>query len=122
MAGITTYEQISNRRVVAMWAESGVQFRSNIILDGGSIDLHAHSYDHVALVTQGWFKVIEVTPEGVKEYQVASKDFKPTRDGFDPIGYRVTIPAGHKHSFELVEGPGEVLCLWGDVSSLSHKE
>ena len=76
------------------------------------------------MITHGWFRVTEITPEGKKEYQVASRGWKPLRTdlAYDPIGYRITIPAGHKHSFHLLEseGPGEVLCMWGEEWH-SHK-
>jgi len=113
MAGIVIQESdLPNNRVVSMWSEAGIQFRSNLLLaPGAKIQLHAHSYDHVAMITHGLFDVIEVTPSGEeKRYQVASKDF-----GLD-LPYRVTIPAQHAHGFALVENrgqPGEVLCMWG---------
>ena len=115
---ITCSESAENR-VWSMWGEAGVQFRSNVVTKGGEIRLHAHNYDHVALITQGWFAVREVLPDGsAKEYQMASKDFQPSsRFNFHPVGYRLMIPAWYQHSFTLLEGEiGEVLCFWGDMN------
>lgn len=108
-----------------MWAEAGLQFRSNLVRErGGKIPLHAHSYDHVAFVTYGWFKVTEILPTGeTKQYQMASKGYEQiapeagiTYESFDSSAKcRILIPAGHKHEFELIDaegGPGEVLCVW----------
>ena len=103
-------------RNTAMWAEAGIVFRSNLVSKGGVIGLHAHSYDHVSLVTSGWFSVKEILPNGeVKEYQLAAKDFKTDNPNFTPSGYRITIPAWHKHEFTCLEGnPAEVLCMWAE--------
>jgi hypothetical protein len=92
-----------------------MQFRSNVLTNGGEIPLHVHSYSHVAMVTQGWFAVKEILPAGaVKEYEMAAKDYRPSPDqSFSPIGYRLVIPAGHQHTFRLLSvGAGEVLCFW----------
>jgi hypothetical protein len=44
------------------------------IEEGGVIPLHAHSYDHVAMITQGVFAVTEITKAGeTKEYIAAAK-------------------------------------------------
>jgi hypothetical protein len=102
-----------------MWSECGIQFRSNIVFSaGGQIPLHAHSYDHISIITHGWFAVEEILPDkSLKTYQMASRGFLPTltTQRFEPIGYRTTILSGHQHKFTLLEktdGPGEVLCLW----------
>lgn len=98
MAGIIQQESdLQNHRVFAMWAEAGVQFRSNIITEiGGKIPLHAHSYDHVAICTQGHFRcdvegeIFEVLP-----------------------GNKTFIGKGRQHTFTLLDhAPGEILCLW----------
>lgn len=120
MAGIVDFQQDAvNGRAFSMWAEGGLQFRSNLLFKSGDgIPLHAHSYDHVSIVTHGWFAVQEITPSGeVKEYQMASRGFAPSKSHplFEPTGYRTTILAGHRHTFTLIEansGPGEVLCIW----------
>lgn len=96
---------LKNHRVVSMWAEAGIQFRSNLIMEvGGGIDLHEHSYDHVAAILGGTFDVTEITKAGEeKRYQVTDRD-------------RILIPAWHRHSFRCVakgEAPAEVLCMWG---------
>jgi hypothetical protein len=112
MAGVTSFDDLRNGRFAAMWSECGIQFRSNTLAEiGGQIPLHVHGYDHIALITHGLFNVREVLPTGeVKEYQMASKDFDLG------LNYRVLIPAGHQHTFTLVQcfnQPGEVLCMWG---------
>jgi len=86
-----------------MWSEAGIQFRSNLLLEpGASIQLHAHSYDHVAMLLRGVFDAVEVTPDGERKQ---SRLTAPQR---------ITIPAGHQHGFTLLEGDlGEVLCMWG---------
>ena len=118
MAGITISDA-THDRVASMWSECGIQFRSNLVYEGGEIPLHAHGYDHVALVTHGWFSVTEIAPNGTQQvYQMASKDFVPGDVmAFRSIGYRKTILAGYKHLFRLIEShdqPGEVLCMWGE--------
>lgn len=112
MAGVTCFDDLGNGRHAAMWSECGIQFRSNTLDKAGNqIPLHAHSYDHIALITHGIFDVEEVLPNGeVKKYLMASKDFELG------LNYRVLIPAGHQHTFTLVKKlnqPGEVLCMWG---------
>lgn len=113
MAGITINDSDS-RRIASMWAECGIQFRSNLVMEGGVIPLHGHGYDHVALITHGLFAVEEITTEGeTKEYVMASRDF----DAPESVGYRIVIPAGHRHRFTLIEShgqPGEVLCMWAE--------
>lgn len=103
-------------RHTAMWVEAGVQFRSNVCRVGEVIGLHAHSYAHVSLVTAGWFQVTETTRDGTAAtYQLAAKEFRTADPSFDPAGYRITIPAGHRHEFRCLGGdPAEVLCLWAD--------
>lgn len=117
MAGVES--NISQTRLASMWVEAGLQCRSNLILEaGGEIPLHAHSFDHLSVVAYGWFTVKEITPTGeTKEYQLASKGYKPrsVEHPFEPCGYRIAIPAGHQHTFTLIEFdglPGEVLCIW----------
>jgi hypothetical protein len=116
MAGVITQEaDLRNNRVVSMWAEAGMQFRSNLLLaPGARIQLHAHSYDHVAFIEHGVFDVKEILPDGeMREYRVASAEF-----GLD-LSRRVSIPAMHKHAFVLLERtgerPGEVLCVWPEA-------
>lgn len=112
-----------------MFHAAGIQFRSNIVRNaGGTVSLHAHSYDHVAMITHGWFAVVEITEAGEeRRYTVASKGFRPfdTRQPFTPVGYRVLIPARHQHSFTLIEArpdlPGEVLCMWASDGSEAHE-
>jgi hypothetical protein len=118
MVGVTDYQSDpANNRAFAMWHEAGLQFRSNIVSEpGGCIPLHAHSYAHVALITQGWWQVTEIDRDGGESvYQVAAREFHSDRIDFAPVGYRVLIPAWHQHTFTLIEsqsGPGEVLCIW----------
>ena len=59
MAGIVDQQSdLLNHRVFSMWEEAGIQFRSNLVTEvGGTIPLHAHSYDHVALCVAGGFAV-----------------------------------------------------------------
>lgn len=115
---MTTSDESLPGRVASMWVECGIQFRSNVLTNGGEIPFHGHSYSHVALVTQGWFAVKEITPDGtVKEYEMAAKDYRPPGldQTFSPVGYRLVIPAGHLHTFRLLSsGLGEVLCFWPD--------
>ena len=102
--------------VKVMWAEAGVQFRSNVFsARGQTIPLHAHSYDHVSMITQGVFDVVETLPDGsAKRYRVAAKGESCP----DSAGYRITIPAWHQHTFTMVcDGPGEVLCMWASGES-----
>jgi mannose-6-phosphate isomerase-like protein (cupin superfamily) len=103
-------------RLATMWMEAGIQFRANLVQAGKEIGLHAHSYDHVSIVTAGWFAVRDESPNGdVREYQLAARDFRTDDPTFNPEGYRITIPAWHKHAFRCLGGaPGEVLCLWAD--------
>ena len=89
-----------NNRVFSMWTEAGLQFRSNLILKvGGSVPLHAHSYDHVAICLNGRFKC-----------EIDNDYFNVTP------GTKVFIAQGRKHTFTLLERindlPGEVLCIW----------
>ena len=113
MAGIVIQESdLLNHRVVSMWGEAGIQFRSNLLLaPGAQIQLHSHSYDHVAFINHGLFEVDEISLGGEKKnYRVASREW-----GLDLL-QRVLIPAGHQHRFTLLENrgtPGEVLCMWG---------
>jgi len=98
MAGITEeYSDLSNHRVFAMWEQAGIQFRSNIITEvGGAIPLHAHSYDHVALCTQGRFRC-DVDGESF-EVMPGAKTF---------------IGKGKQHTFTLLKDPpGEIICIW----------
>jgi len=98
MAGIIEQRSdLNNHRVFAMWEEAGIQFRSNIITKvGGVIPLHAHSYDHVAVCTQGNFRC-EVDGESF-EVMPGSKTF---------------IGKGKQHTFILTaQAPGEILCIW----------
>ena len=98
MAGIVEeYSDLPNHRVCAMWEAGGIQFRSNIITEvGGGIELHSHSYDHVAICTQGRFRC-DVDGEST-EVNPGSKTF---------------IGKGKEHKFTLLQdAPGEVLCIW----------
>lgn len=105
----------ANRRTVAMWDECGLRFRANIIEPGGRIELHRHSYDHVAICTAGWFDCEVTGPDGnVERFQVAGKDFTTDSPDFAPVGYRVPVPAHYQHTFVLREARnvGEILCVW----------
>jgi hypothetical protein len=97
-----------------MWVECGVQFRSNLVEEGGCIPLHAHSYSHIAMVTHGVFQAETTGPNGETDsFVVSSKDF----DVPESRGYRLVIPKGWKHTFKLLQNinqPGEVLCFWPD--------
>lgn len=110
----------------SMWLKAGIQYRSNLVRLGGVIELHEHSYDHVSMVTYGWFNVTEITKDGeIKKYQVASHGYKPNRTDieFNPVGNHILIPAYHQHSFELVEEtdiPAEVLCMWASDGTEDH--
>jgi hypothetical protein len=111
MAGIITQQRDElNRRTCVMWEECGIQFRANIVDADGRIPLHAHDYSHVALVTEGAFDVVEITPSGERrEYIVAAKQHPESAES---AGYRVSIPAWHRHTFTPRGGRGEVLCMW----------
>lgn len=88
-----------NKRTVAMWQECGMNFRSNIVEPGGRIEMHAHSFDHVAAV-HGDFTLNTVSPEGKTETRYAQR--------------KETILAGWHHEF-IYRGKhevGEVLCFW----------
>ena len=105
---MTTSNESNNRRISSMWTEAGIQFRSNILKKGEVLPLHVHNYDHVSMVTQGHFKVKEVTKDGeIIEYIMSSKDYPAIS-----IRYRIVIPAWHKHEFTLLSEVGEVLCMW----------
>jgi quercetin dioxygenase-like cupin family protein len=98
MAGIVLQESdLRNHRVFSMWEEAGIQFRSNLVTEmGGTIPLHAHSYDHVALCVAGIFRC-DVDNESF-EVGPGSKTF---------------IGQGKQHTFTLLKNaPGEILCLW----------
>jgi len=106
-------------RTVAMWVEAGIQFRANMLHEvGAKVVLHKHDFDHVSLCTHGWLKVIEIDIAGnLREYQIASKGYKPTRTDieFKPETYRINIRAGHQHAFECLElqdMPAEMLCIY----------
>lgn len=110
---------LANGRAFSMWSECGIQYRSNLLLRPDSVvPLHAHSYDHVTMITHGWVDVEETFPDGkVERYQMASKGFEPTRIDIEykPAGYRRIIPAGHQHTFRYLEArnqPIEILCMW----------
>jgi hypothetical protein len=97
MTTITEYDLI-HKRTFSMWQECGMQFRSNLVVEGGSVPLHVHSYDHVAAI-HGEFTMHTQSPDGVAETRLANR--------------KETILAGWKHSFEyLGKDVGEVLCFW----------
>lgn len=109
MAGVIERDE-KNKRVCTMWEECGIQFRANIVAADGLIPLHVHDYPHVALVTEGAFDVVEITPSGERrEYIVAAKQHP---DSAASVGYRVSIPAWHQHTFVPRGERGEVLCVW----------
>lgn len=114
MAGIIEqYRDELNHRTCVMWEEAGIQFRDNIVDADGIIPLHAHSYAHVSLCTEGWFDVVEKTVSGeILEYQVAAKGFKTDNPLFNPIGYRLMIAAHHEHTFTPKGVRGTMLCMW----------
>lgn len=88
-----------NKRTVAMWDECGMRFRSNLVEPGGRIELHAHSYDHVAAVW-GPFRVTLRDPQGNSEVREQERG-------------KFTVLAGWTHGFEyLGHTIGEVLCFW----------
>ncbi len=98
MAGIVDQQSDLNKhRVFSMWEEAGIQFRSNVITAaGGTIELHAHSYDHVAICMAGWFRC-----------NVDNESFEVGR------GSKTFIGKGRQHTFTLLGGaPGEILCIW----------
>lgn len=114
---------LPNHRQYAMWAESGIQFRSNLLLcDGATIEQHLHDFPHISLIPWGWLWCNTVAPDGAaRRFQVASKGFKPKRTdiAFEPETYRIAVPAFYQHSFEVIEcqgQPAEVLCLFPEVS------
>jgi hypothetical protein len=113
MAGI---DETRNGMVKSMWAEAGIQFRSNLASEPGcAIILHSHGYDHVSFITYGLFAVEEITSSGEhKSYLMASTGYPTDRE---TVGCRALIPKFHQHSFTLLEAkgqPGEVLCMWAE--------
>ena len=89
-----------NRRTVSMWDECGMRFRSNVVEPGGRIELHSHSYSHVAAI-HGRFMLSLIAPDGVSVVvREANK--------------KETIEAGWQHAFEYLgtDDVGEVLCFW----------
>ena len=82
-----------------MWDECGMRFRANIVEPGGKIELHAHSYSHVASV-HGNFQLTLISPDGQETVRPAYK--------------KETIPAWWRHEFVYLDetGVGEVLCFW----------
>ena len=100
MAGIVTQE--IGGVVKSMWTEAGIQFRSNLMEPGQRVALHAHSYDHVMLVTHGRVSVREIRLDG-------------STDTFEmpgARGYRLSMPAYYQHEITCLEGLAEVLCFW----------
>lgn len=93
----TQDSDLANRRVWSMWAEAGIQFRSNVVTEAGAtIPLHSHSYDHVALCMAGRFRC-EVDKES---FEVAT-------------GSKIFIGRGRQHTFTLLDSAfGEILCIW----------
>jgi hypothetical protein len=107
-----------NERQVAMWEECGIKFRNNVVRPGGRIELHAHSYAHIAMCTAGWFDCTTISPEGViNRFQVAARNFTSDRLDFNPRGYKIEVPAYYQHTFVLREAQdvGEILCMWGQT-------
>jgi len=83
-----------NRRTVSMWDECGMRFRSNVVEAGGRIELHTHSYAHVAAV---WGPFRMTVGDQVSEISRGN----------------VTIPAGVAHAFDYLGADvGQVLCFW----------
>ncbi len=105
MAGIVTQEV--GGVVKSMWAEAGIQFRSNLLETGQRVDLHQHSYDHVMLVTRGRVSVREIQPDG------ATRTFDMPGES----GYRLSMPAYHQHEITCLEGLAEVLCFWPSTAA-----
>lgn len=117
MAEIFDFDPVNNRQH-SMWVEAGIQFRSNLLLSmDAKVELHAHSFDHVSLVTFGWVLLTEIHPDGREfTYQMASKGYVPQRIdiAFEPVSYRLENKAWVKHQFTPIEFTGqpiEVLCL-----------
>ena len=98
MAGIVDQQSdLKNHRVFSMWEEAGIQFRSNLVTEvGGTIPLHAHIYDHVAICVAGRFRC---------DMDGESFEVGP--------GTKTFIGKGKQHIFTLLENaPGEILCIW----------
>jgi oxalate decarboxylase/phosphoglucose isomerase-like protein (cupin superfamily) len=89
-----------NRRTVAMWDECGMRFRLNTVEPGGKIELHKHSYAHVAAVW-GAFEVTVIDEAGAISTQRVESG-------------ALTVPAmcGHEFVYLGTQGPGTVLCFW----------
>jgi len=94
-----TEHDLANKRTVSMWDECGMRFRANIVEPGGRVELHAHSYDHVAAV-HGNFRLRLISPAGVAETRTAYR--------------KETVLAGWQHEFVYLDHDdvGEVLCFW----------
>ncbi len=99
--------------VKAMWAEAGIQFRSNMLQTGQKVGLHQHSYDHVMLVTRGRVQVTEISPDNV------SRTFE--MGAASDLPYRLTMPAYYQHEITCLEGVAEVLCFWPAESADNHE-
>lgn len=97
MARVVEHD-VLNGRAVSMWSECGIQFRSNLLLyRGAKIELHEHSYPHVAMLVRGVF-------EDAHGNRLEAPQ-------------RLLIPAGEAHSFTRLDDekePAEVLCMWGE--------
>jgi hypothetical protein len=87
-----------NKRVVTMWEECGIAFRSNVVEPGGRIPLHVHANPHCASI-HGSFQLNLVSPDGIKTARLANK--------------KETVEAMWQHEFIYLdkEGVGEVLCF-----------
>jgi hypothetical protein len=87
-----------NKRVVTMFEEHGIAYRSNVVEPGGRIPLHVHGKPHAAAV-HGRFRLTLVSPTG----EIT------TRQAYN----RESIEAGWQHEFVYLDdaGVGEVLCF-----------
>lgn len=114
MAGVEIQQLTfpAHHRISTIWHEGGLEFRSNVFTEvGASIPLHWHTFDHVALVTHGYFRCVMVSPEGEEEVcEFASKDMRAP----EAIGYKLLIRAHYRHQFTLLahhDMPAEILCI-----------
>lgn len=78
-----------NKRTVAMFEQFGMRFRSNTVERGGQIELHVHSFDHMAAV-HGEFEVTLIALTALKKRarRAASKPFR--RNGSTSSAISVT--------------------------------
>lgn len=108
MAGIVAFEaDLLHKRVFAMWAADGYQYRANILLEeGADIPMHVHNYAHDYELGVGTYGLTVEAPDGTVEPE-------RTLEG----GSKGHVPAYWRHHFRLLKwggAPGKVTCYWAE--------